>query len=230
MNVVWNFVELCLHLDKHLDEWAAGFGPWLYVIMFAVIFCETGLVVTPLLPGDSLLFAFGAVAARDGSQINVALSIVLLIVAAVAGDAVNYAVGAILGPRVFHYENSRLLNKKYLMRTHEFYEKYGGKTIVLARFVPIVRTFAPFIAGIGKMGYSRFWVFNCIGAAAWVPIFLMGGYYLGNLAVIKRNFHFVIAAILVISVMPMVVDWYNARRRAKQAIAANIAAPPGSSK
>jgi membrane-associated protein len=129
---------------------------------------------------------------------------------------------------VFHYENSRLLNKKYLMRTHEFYEKYGGKTIVLARFVPIVRTFAPFIAGIGKMGYRRFWVFNCVGAATWVPIFLMGGYYFGNFAVIKRNFHFVIAAILVISVMPMVVDWYNARRRAKQLTAAEITAQPAS--
>ncbi len=226
MNLVWHFVDICLHLDKHLDEWAAGFGPWLYVIMFVVIFCETGLVVTPLLPGDSLLFAFGAVAARDASQINIAFSIGLLIVAAVAGDAVNYAAGAILGPRVFHYENSRLLNKKYLMRTHEFYEKYGGKTIVLARFVPIVRTFAPFIAGIGKMGYSRFWAFNCVGAATWVPIFLLGGYYFGNLAVIKRNFHFVIGAILVISVMPMVVDWYNARRRAKQTMAADISAQP----
>ena len=226
MNLVWHFIDICLHLDKHLDEWAAGFGPWLYVIMFAVIFCETGLVVTPLLPGDSLLFAFGAVAAREAVQINVGFSIGLLIVAAVAGDAVNYAVGAILGPRVFHYENSRLLNKKYLMRTHEFYEKYGGKTIVLARFVPIVRTFAPFIAGIGKMGYRRFWVFNCIGAAAWVPIFLLGGYYFGNIAVIKRNFHFVIAAILVISVMPMVVDWYNARRREKQLVAPDISAPP----
>jgi membrane-associated protein len=225
MNLVWHFIDICLHLDKHLDEWAAGFGPWLYVIMFVVIFCETGLVVTPLLPGDSLLFAFGAVAAREASQINIALSIGLLIVAAVAGDAVNYAVGAMLGPRVFHYEDSRLLNKKYLMRTHEFYEKYGGKTIVLARFVPIVRTFAPFIAGIGKMGYRRFWVFNFVGAATWVPIFLMGGYYFGNLAVIKRNFHFVIAAILVISVMPMVVDWYNARR-AKQSTAAEIAARP----
>jgi len=226
MNFVWHFIDICLHLDKHLDEWAAGFGPWLYVIMFAVIFCETGLVVTPLLPGDSLLFAFGAVAARDAAQINIAFSIGLLIVAAVAGDAVNYAVGAILGPRVFHYENSRILNKKYLMRTHEFYEKYGGKTIVLARFVPIVRTFAPFIAGIGKMGYGRFWAFNCLGGAAWVTIFLMGGYYFGNFEVIKRNFHFVIAAILVISVMPMVVDWYNARRRAKQPVAADITAPP----
>jgi membrane-associated protein len=218
MSVVWHFIEFCLHLDTELPKLADSFGPWLYVIMFAVIFCETGLVVTPLLPGDSLLFAFGAVAAHDESRINLALSVGLLIAAAIAGDAVNYAIGALLGPKVFHYENSRLLNRKYLLRTHEFYERHGGKTIVLARFVPIVRTFAPFVAGIGKMGYVRFWQYNCVGGAAWVSIFLLGGYFFGNIPMIKTNFHIVMVAIIVISVMPMVLEWMAARRRAKQAI------------
>ena len=207
-------------------SWPTSFGPWLYVIMFAVIFCETGLVVTPLLPGDSLFFAFGALPRGTVPQINLRFSIGLLIVAAVAGDAVNYAVGAILGPRVFHYENSRLLNKKYLMRTHEFYEKYGGKTIVLARFVPIVRTFAPFIAGIGKMGYGGS---GCSTASGRPPGCRFSCWAVTTSAtspVIKRNFHFVIVAILVISVMPMVVDWYNARRREKQLVAPDISAPP----
>lgn len=218
MNLVWHFLDICLHLDKHLDDWAAAPGPWLYVIMFAVIFCETGLVVTPLLPGDSLLFAFGAVAARDGSRIDIASSIGLLIVAAIAGDAVNYAIGALLGPKVFHYENSRLLNQKHVLRTHEFYERHGGKTIVLARFIPIVRTFAPFVAGIARMGYGRFWQFNCVGGAAWVSLFLLGGYYFGNIAIIKTNFHLVIVAIVFISVLPMAFEWIAARRRPSQSI------------
>ena len=148
MSLVWHFIDFCLHLDTKLPQLAESFGPWLYVIMFAVIFCETGLVVTPLLPGDSLLFAFGAVAARDGSRVDLFFSVGLLIAAAIAGDAVNYTIGALLGPKVFHYERSRFLNKKHLVRTHEFYERHGGKTIVLVRFIPIVRTFAPFVAGI----------------------------------------------------------------------------------
>jgi len=224
MSLVWHFIEFCLHLDTKLPELAESFGPWLYVIMFAVIFCETGLVVTPLLPGDSLLFAFGAVAARDGSQLNLAFSTGLLIVAAIAGDAVNYKVGSLLGPKVFHYENSWLLNKKYLTRTHEFYERHGGKTIVLARFIPIVRTFAPFVAGIARMGYARFWQFNCMGAAAWVSLFLLGGYYFGNFPLIKTNFHFVMVAIVLISVVPMGVEWILARRRAMRSVVAAIPA------
>jgi membrane-associated protein len=225
MSLVWHFLDFCLHLDTKLPQLAESFGPWLYVIMFAVIFCETGLVVTPLLPGDSLLFAFGAIAARDGSQINLPLSIGLLIAAAIGGDAVNYAIGAILGPKVFHYENSRLLNKKYLMRTHEFYERHGGKTIVLARFIPIVRTFAPFVAGVGRMGYSRFWQFNCVGGAAWVTVFLLGGYYFGNIPMIKTNFHLVMVAIVLISVMPMGLEWVAARRRAARSATPAIAEP-----
>jgi membrane-associated protein len=224
MSLVWHFIDICVHLDKHLDDWAAAPGPWLYLIMFAVIFCETGLVVAPLLPGDSLLFAFGAVAARDASQLNLPFSLGLLIVAAIAGDAVNYTVGALLGPKVFHYENSRLLNKKYLIRTHEFYERHGGKTIVLARFIPIVRTFAPFVAGIARMGYGRFWQFNCVGGAAWVAIFLLGGYYFGNIHLIKTNFHLVMVAIVLISVVPMGLEWLAARRRTTRPIAPAIPA------
>jgi membrane-associated protein len=215
MSLVWQAIDLFLHLDKHLDSVATTFGPWLYVLMFVVIFCETGLVVTPILPGDSLLFAFGMLAAREGSHLNIAFSVPLLIVAAIAGDAVNYWVGYVLGPKVFHYEDSWLLNKKHLTHTHEFYERHGGKTIVIARFIPIVRTFAPFVAGIARMGYVRFWQFNCVGGTTWICMFLLGGYYFGNIPFIKNNFHFVMVAIVLISVVPMGIEWLNARRRAR---------------
>jgi membrane-associated protein len=221
MDLVWQAVDLFLHLDKHLDSVATSFGPWLYVLMFVVIFCETGLVVTPILPGDSLLFAFGMLAAREGSHLSIPLSVALLIVAAVAGDAVNYWIGYVLGPKVFHYEDSWLLNKKHLTRTHEFYERHGGKTIVIARFVPIVRTFAPFVAGVARMGYVRFWQFNCIGGTTWICLFLLGGYYFGNIPLIKNNFHFVMVAIVLISVVPMGMEWLNARRRARLVPAAD---------
>jgi membrane-associated protein len=213
MSLFWSLVDIALHLDVHLNQLAADFGPWTYVIVAAVIFCETGLVVTPLLPGDSLLFAVGALAATDHSPLNVWLMAALLVAAAISGDAVNYWAGYVLGPKVFHYEDSRLLNKKHLLRTHEFYERHGGKTIVLARFIPIVRTFAPFVAGIARMGYVRFWQYNCLGGVAWVSIFLFGGYHFGNLTVIKTNFHIVIVAIVLISMLPMGVEWILARRR-----------------
>jgi membrane-associated protein len=210
-----NFLDIFLHLDKHLNDWATALGPWLYAVLFLIIFCETGLVVTPILPGDSLLFAAGALAAIEGSALNLPLITLLLCVAAVAGDAVNYTIGFRLGPKVFSRENSRLLNKKHLLRTQSFYEKHGGKTIIIARFVPIVRTFAPFVAGIGKMSYSRFAVFNVTGGIAWVTIFLLGGYFFGNLEPVKRNFHIVILAIIVISVMPMVIEYLRARAEAR---------------
>jgi membrane-associated protein len=213
MDLLWQAIDLFLHLDKHLDSVATSFGPWLYLLMFVVIFCETGLVVTPILPGDSLLFAFGMLAAREGSHLNIWFSVGLLIAAAIAGDAINYWVGYLLGPKVFHYEDSWLLNKKHLKHTHEFYERHGGKTIVVARFIPIVRTFAPFVAGIARMSYVRFWQFNCVGGAAWVTLFLLGGYYFGNIPVIKNNFHFVMVAIVLISVTPMGFEWLAARRR-----------------
>ncbi|MFO0910361.1 MAG: VTT domain-containing protein, partial [Isosphaeraceae bacterium] len=162
---------------EQLNPLAASLGPWLYLILFAIIFAETGLVVTPFLPGDSLLFAVGAVAAMPGSPINMPLTVVLLIIAAVLGDAINYLIGSYVGPAVFHSERSRLLNRKHLNEAHEFYEKYGGKTIILARFIPIVRTFAPFVAGIGKMSYVQFALYNVVGGIAWVLICLFGGWF-----------------------------------------------------
>ncbi|HEV8378115.1 MAG TPA: DedA family protein, partial [Tepidisphaeraceae bacterium] len=182
-----------------------------------IIFAETGLVVTPFLPGDSLLFALGTISANADSPINLPLITVLLIVAAVLGDAVNYWIGYRIGPKVFTRENSRLLNKKHLLRAQEFYEKYGGKTIILARFVPIVRTFAPFVAGIGKMGYARFAIYNVVGAVAWVLICVVAGYYFGTWSFVQKRFEVVIVAIVVISVLPMVFEFILARRRARRA-------------
>ena len=187
-------------------------GPWLYVVLFAIIFCETGLVVTPFLPGDSLLFAVGALAATVGSPIQLAWLIPLLIIAAVVGDAVNYACGRFIGPKVFQWEGSWLLNRKHLERAQSFYEKYGSKTIVLARFVPIVRTFAPFVAGIGQMQYRRFWFYNVIGGVTWVVLFLLLGYWFGNLEIVKKNFELVIFGIVGLSVLPMVIEWWRARQ------------------
>jgi membrane-associated protein len=214
MELIYQAIDLFLHLDKHLNEWATMLGPWLAVVLFLIIFCETGLVVTPFLPGDSLLFAVGALASIPESPLNLGSLAGFLIIAAVLGDAVNYAIGARVGPRVFSYEDSRWFNKAHLMQTHEFYERHGGKTIILARFIPIIRTFAPFVAGIGKMGYPRFAAFNVTGGVAWVLAFLLGGYFFGNVPVVKRNFHFVIVAIIVISVMPAAIEYLRARRRA----------------
>jgi membrane-associated protein len=203
-------IDVILHLDSHVAAWVEAFGPWLYLILFAVIFCETGLVITPFLPGDSLLFTVGAVASTT-TNLSVPLVIGLLIFAAVLGDAVNYMAGCYIGPRVFTSERSWLLNKKHLMRTHRFYEKYGGKTIVIARFVPIVRTFAPFVAGIGKMEYHRFAIYNIAGGAVWVLAFVIAGYKFGNVPVVKSNFSLVIVAIIIISVMPAVWEFVRSR-------------------
>jgi membrane-associated protein len=210
-------IDIFLHLDRHLNDWAAGMGGWLYGLLFAVIFAETGLVVTPFLPGDSLLFAVGALAATDGSPLSLGLVCVLLCIAAIAGDAVNYAAGFKIGPRVFHSETSRLLNRRHLFRAQAFYEKYGGKTIVIARFVPIIRTFAPFVAGIGQMTYPRFALFNVAGGVAWVLLFTIGGYSFGNQEFVKRNFQYVILAIIVISLLPIVIEYLRARRLARSA-------------
>jgi membrane-associated protein len=211
MESIREFIDVFLHLDKHLNAWAADLGPWLYVVLFLIIFCETALVVTPFLPGDSLLFAVGALAASEGSPIEVTQVILLLIVAAVLGDAVNYSIGKYFGPKVFRWERSRLFNPEHLVRTQRFYEKYGGKTIILARFVPIVRTFAPFVAGIGKMQYRRFAVFNVIGGVAWVAGFTLAGYAFGGQEFVKRNFQYVILAIIVVSVLPIVFEFVRAR-------------------
>lgn len=211
MELIINIFDFFIHLDRHLGVIIQSFGNWTYVIFFLVIFCETGLVVTPFLPGDSLLFGLGTFAALGLLQIEWLL--MLLSFAAVAGNMVNYAIGHYVGPKVFHKEDVRFLNKEYLDRTHRFYEKHGGKTIVIARFVPIIRTFAPFVAGIGKMTYTRFTVYNILGSIAWVTIFIVAGYYFGNLPVVKKNFTLVIFAIIIISVLPIVFEYFRQRSR-----------------
>jgi membrane-associated protein len=207
METIQPILDVLLHLDKHLNQWADFFGPGLYVVLFLIVFCETGLVVTPFLPGDSLLFAVGALAASTGSNLSLPALVVLLIAAAVLGDAANYAAGYWVGPRVFGSERSWLFNRKHLLRTQEFYDRHGGKTIILARFIPIIRTFAPFVAGIGKMRYGRFAFYNVIGGVAWVLTFLMGGYFLGSLEWVKNNFSVITFAIIGISVLPVVVEY-----------------------
>ncbi len=209
------FWDVFMHLDTHLDQIIQSYQAWTYLILFAIIFCETGLVVTPLLPGDSLLFAAGIMAARPNSALDPVWLLVLMSAAAIAGDTANYWIGAFIGPRAFSGK-IRFLKKKYLDRTHAFYEKYGGKTIVIARFVPIVRTFAPFVGGIGAMNYTRFIVYNVVGGIAWVALFVFGGYWFGNFPLVKEHFFLVELAIIAISVMPMVVEFiraWRARRR-----------------
>jgi membrane-associated protein len=205
-------LEYFFHPQPHLQYLVQWMGPWFYGLLFAIIFCETGLVVTPILPGDSLLFAVGALAA-GASPLSMSLLFVLLVAAAVIGDAVNYAIGYRLGPKVFKYEQSWFLNKKHLLRAQEFYEKYGSKTIILARFVPIVRAFAPFVAGIGQMRYPRFFLYNCVGAVAWVAICLWSGYFFGTLPWVTQHFELVVLAIVFVSVLPMVVEFLLVYRR-----------------
>jgi membrane-associated protein len=205
-----NVVELFLHLDDHLGDVIRDYGVWTYVILVAIIFCETGLVVTPFLPGDSLLFAAGTLSAALGT-LNIHLLFLLLWVAAVVGDSVNYAIGATIGPRAFSGK-IWLLNQKHLERTRQFYEKHGGKTIILARFVPIVRTFAPFVAGVGAMNYGRFLLYNVVGGLAWVGGFLYLGYFFGNIPVVKENFSFVVLGIIFISILPIAYEFLKARR------------------
>jgi len=210
MEFLHQFVDLFLHLDKHLTEITSQYGTWTYAILFLIVFCETGLVVTPFLPGDSLLFAAGTFAALGA--LDLWLVIALLIVAAIVGDTVNYWVGAYVGPRAFS-GNVRFLRREYLERTQEFYQRHGGKTIIIARFIPIIRTFAPFVAGIGTMSYPRFITYNVVGAVLWVGLFVLGGYFFGNIPVVRNNFTLVILAIIAISVMPMAVEVLRARRR-----------------
>jgi membrane-associated protein len=211
VELIASLLDILLHLDRHLGEIIRDFGVWTYLILFVIVFCETGLVVTPILPGDSLLFAVGAFAALGA--LDLAVSLILLSLAAVAGDSTNYAIGYRVGPTVFSRARSRWLNREYLDRTHRFYERHGPKTIVIARFVPIVRTFAPFVAGIGRMTYSRFLTYNVAGGIAWIVIFVLGGYLFGNIPVVKRNFTVVILAIIVISVLPAVIEILRQRVR-----------------
>jgi membrane-associated protein len=211
MELIERFIDFILHLDKHLVEIVSQYGVWTYAILFAIIFCETGLVVTPFLPGDSLLFAVGTIAATGA--LDPFLVFLLLSIAAIIGDTVNYWVGYVVGPKVFSGESSRWLNRKHLERTHDFYEKYGGKTIIIARFVPIVRTFAPFVAGIGRMTYWRFLLYNVVGGITWIAIFVYAGYFFGNIPMVKRNFTLVVFAIIIVSVLPAVIEYLRATRR-----------------
>jgi membrane-associated protein len=210
---IWSVLAQCidvlLHLDKYLDQVITTYGTWTYLILFLIIFLETGLVVTPILPGDSLLFAAGAFAARG--SLDIAFLFGLLSVAAILGDAVNYSIGFFLGPKVLRAE-SRFLKREYLEKTQNFYEKYGGKTIVIARFVPIVRTFAPFLAGIGKMRYPQFLAYNIVGALLWMAICLFGGYFFGNLEIVRKNFTLVILGVIFVSILPALFEIISARR------------------
>lgn len=209
--IAW-LINLVLHLDQKLVDLSASLGNWLYVILFSVVFCETGLIITPMLPGDSLLFAVGALVAKENSQLNLGLMFVLMTIAAILGDAVNYAIGRTLGPRVFHSDKSRLLNKRHLLKAQAFYDRHGGKAIFLARFIPIVRTFAPFVAGVGRMNRFRFWMFNATGGVCWVGLFLFGGYLFGNFRIVKDNYPLVIIGIIVVSALPVIYEWYRTRR------------------
>jgi membrane-associated protein len=209
MELAQQFVEYVLHLEEHLTALTDQYGTWVYGILFAIIFLETGVVVTPFLPGDSLLFAAGTLAAVG--TLNVMWLFVLLFIAAVLGDSVNYWIGSRVGPRAFE-KDYRFLKRKHLARTQEFYAKHGGKTIFLARFVPIVRTFAPFVAGIGTMNYRRFVAYNIAGAFCWVGIFVFAGYFFGNIPVVQDNFGLVIAAIIVLSLVPMVYEAWRVRQ------------------
>ncbi len=210
MELLREFIDFFLHLDVHLAEIIERFGAGAYAILFLIVFCETGLVVTPFLPGDSLLFAAGAFAALGSFEVVPLM--LLLIVAAIAGDTVNYWIGARIGPRAFS-GNVRFLKQEYLVRTTAFYEKHGGKTIVLARFIPIVRTFAPFVAGVGRMNYARFLAYNVVGAVVWVTLFTLAGFYFGNIPAVKDNFTLVILAIIGISVLPIAIEMLKSRRR-----------------
>lgn len=213
MEWIKSFIDYFLHLDIHLSELIQICGIWTYLILFLIVFCETGLVVTPILPGDSLLFAVGAFAAKG--DLNILLILSLLMVAAILGDTLNYWIGSFVGPKIFQREHTKFLKREHLEKTHQFYEKYGGKTIIFARFVPIIRTFAPFVAGIGKMSYAYFLTYNIIGGIAWILLFIFGGYFFGNLGIVKKNFTLVILAIIIISLLPAVIEYMKQKRASR---------------
>lgn len=214
LELAQHFVDFVLHIDRHLQSIIADYGVWTYALLFFIIFAETGFVVTPFLPGDSLLFAAGALCA--GTILNVHLLAALLLTAAVVGNLTNYGIGAFLGPKVFSREDSWLLRRKHLERAHAFFEKYGGRSIILSRFVPIVRTFVPFVAGVGRMSFSRFFIFNLIGGVAWIYFLTYLGYFFGGTEVVRKNFSLVVVAIIAISVLPIAIEvirgWLQSRR------------------
>ena len=209
MEILLKGVDILLHLDKYLDIMIQTMGLWSYVIIFLIIFCETGLVVMPVLPGDSLLFAIGTFAAIGSFDITTVL--VLLTIAAIAGDTLNYWIGNYLGAKVFQFGDSRFFKKKHLERTHQFYEKHGGKTIIIARFIPIIRTFAPFVAGVGSMTYKKFLAYNVTGGVMWIFLLTLAGYFFGNIPIVRKNFTLVIFAIIIISVLPGVIEYLRQR-------------------
>lgn len=222
MDFILQLIDIFLNVDKHLAELVAGYGIWVYALLFLIVFCETGLVVTPFLPGDSLLFACGALAAGTASAdggLSMFILVPLLIAAAIIGDAVNYAIGHRVGPGYLEKGKVRFIKKEHLEKTHSFYEKYGGKTIIIARFVPIVRTFAPFVAGIGRMDYRRFALFNVVGAIVWVLVCAYAGYFFGNIPIVQDNFGLVVLGIIFVSVLPIIVEVLRARYAAKKAAA-----------
>ncbi|MBL7959526.1 DedA family protein [bacterium] len=216
MELLKDLIDIVLHLDSHLAELIVNYGTWTYAILFLIIFCETGLVIFPILPGDSLLFAAGALAAT--TELDVHVLAVLLTSAAVLGDSVNYAIGRRIGPKVFHYENSRFFNKQHLIRTHEFYERYGGTTIIVARFIPIIRTFAPFVAGIGAMTYAKFILYNIFGGIVWIVSLLYAGFFFGNIPIVKDNFSLVILAIIFISILPGIIAYFQQKSKQHKAV------------
>ncbi len=211
MEAIKFLIDLFLHLDEYLSQIISQYGVWTYALLFFVIFMETGFVVTPFLPGDSLLFAAGTFAALG--SLNLYLLLILLMIAAIGGDTVNYWIGHYLGDRAY---SIKWIKKEYIDKTHAFFEKHGGKTIFLARFVPIVRTFAPFVAGIGRMSYGYFITYNFVGGITWVLLFTLSGYFFGNIPFVRENFEFVILAIILISVVPIFIEWWKARRESKQ--------------
>jgi membrane-associated protein len=217
MEFITTFFDIFMHLDKHLGAVIQDYGTWTYLVLFLIIFCETGLVVTPILPGDSLLFAAGAFAAIGA--LDVRWLFILLTIAAIAGDTLNYWIGSWLGPKIFHKEEVRFLNREYLDRTHRFYEKHGGKTIIIARFMPIIRTFAPFVAGIGKMTYFRFISYNVVGGVVWIAAFVFGGYFFGNIPLVKKNFTLMIVAIIFLSILPGIIEFVRHRSRKRKVAA-----------
>jgi membrane-associated protein len=212
MDWITSLIDIFLHLDRHLHGIIEAWGPWTYVLLFVIILCETGLVVTPFLPGDSLLFAAGAMAALYPDALSIVLLLCLLVAAAVAGDTLNYWIGNWMGPRAFRI-NAWFLKHEHLAKTQAFYEKHGGKTIVLARFIPIIRTFAPFVAGVGKMHYPQFLYFNILGGLAWVLICTLAGYFFGNIPVVKQHFELVVVGIVLLSVLPIAWEIWAHRRR-----------------
>ena len=211
MEVLAQFIDIVLHLDKHLAILVQQYGLWIYGILFFIIFAETGFVVTPFLPGDSLLFVAGALAALGEGGMDITVLIGVLLAAAVLGNTVNYQIGRFLGPKVFHWENSRFFNKDALVKTHAYYEKHGGKTLVISRFLPLFRTFAPFVAGIGSMSYAKFTFFNLVGALAWVVSLCLAGFWLGNLPWVKQNLTVIIVGIIVISLLPVGIGYLKSR-------------------